>query len=62
MRQCDAIRRLVAKLGFNRSAVIDALAQGLADGSIRWKRNSHGLKPDEYANMLYRNWVDRDLL
>jgi hypothetical protein len=61
MRQCDAVWMFVGAMGRNRKAVISALAKGLANGSISWKRNSHGLTSEEYAEALYRNWVERPL-
>jgi hypothetical protein len=62
MRQCEAIRQLVRKHGLNRDYVVTALAAGLAQGRIRWERNTHGLTPLQYAGDLYNNYVGRGRL
>ena len=49
------MRKLVAELGANRSAVCAAYAQAERDGMVPRKRNSSKHSPDEYAVRL---WLD----
>ena len=62
MRQCDAIRGLIRRLGFNREPVVAALTTGLRNGQIRWHRNSHGWTAMQYAGALWNNYVERGRL
>jgi hypothetical protein len=61
-RQCDAVRRLYKQHAGNREAVIKALTSGLDRGEISRISNTHKWSNQQYAEALWRNYVNRGKL
>jgi hypothetical protein len=61
MRQCDMIRLLVRKHGFNEEVVCAAYAAAEERGEVPRVSNKYGWSARQYARALYKNYLRKGL-